>query len=107
MPLNAGAGIRPIKSPRWRTAARAFSSCQAFTTVAYHYTNLAVSQNLDLHLATLEIRGTPAGTFERSPGIRDSPDARCRSASDVHASAGADRARWEMPLRLHPRRSNH
>jgi hypothetical protein len=39
-------------------------SCQAFTTVAYHFTNLAVSQNLDLHLVTLGIRGTPAGTVE-------------------------------------------
>ena len=39
-------------------------SCQAFTTVAYHYTNLAVSQNLDLHLTTIEIRGIPAGTVE-------------------------------------------
>jgi len=35
-------------------------SCQGFTTVAYHYAELAFSLNLDLHLATLDIQGVPA-----------------------------------------------
>jgi CheY-like chemotaxis protein len=39
-------------------------SCQGFTTVAYHYAELAFSLNLDLHLVTLDIQGIPARTAE-------------------------------------------
>jgi two-component system, cell cycle response regulator len=61
-------------------------SCQAFTTVAYHYTNLAVSQNLPLHLATIEIRGIFTGTVED------------RQASEILLMRVADLLQTSMPL---------
>jgi DNA-binding response OmpR family regulator len=39
-------------------------SSQGFSTVAYHYAELAFSLNLDLHLATLDIQDVPARTPE-------------------------------------------
>src|SRR5271156_2457807 len=39
-------------------------SSQGFTTVAYHYTELALAQKIDLHLATLDIQGVPMHTSE-------------------------------------------
>lgn len=39
-------------------------SCQGFATVAYHYSELAFSLDVDLHLVTLDIRGVPARTSE-------------------------------------------